>query len=115
MVARLQHCEEDRKGRELEAREQKNQVSWTHLQMSLTAVGWDSALCGLQMETLQQALHSLEEEAERLHSQLSAVNQEKVGHAQEASCLQRELQDAEKKVRNGRPSASPSHHDTFTP
>lgn len=71
------------------------------------------------MERLQQALHSLEEEAALLRSKLSAVNQEKVGHAQEVGCLQRELQDAEKKVSNGRASVhhlttTPSHHDTIT-
>ncbi|XP_075902255.1 ninein-like protein isoform X2 [Nelusetta ayraudi] len=75
VTVRLQRCEEDRKERELEAQEQKNRV-----------------------ERLQQALHSLEEEAELLRSKLSTVNQEKLGHAQEVSCLQRELQDAEKKV-----------------
>lgn len=111
---RLQRCEEDRKERELEAQEQKNRVSWTHLQLSLTARGRDSALFRPQVERLQQALHSLEEEAELLRSKLSAVNQEKLDHAQEVSCLHRELQDAEKKVRNGRPSASTSHHHTIT-
>lgn len=115
MTVRLQRCEEDRKERELEAQEQKNRVSWTHLQLSLTAGGRDSALFRPQVERLQQALHSLEEEAELLRSKLSAVNQEKLGHAQEVSCLHRELQDAEKKVRNGRPSASTSHHHTTTP
>lgn len=31
VTVRLQRCEEDRKERELEAQEQKNRVSWTHL------------------------------------------------------------------------------------
>lgn len=122
VTLRLQRCDEDRKEREVEAQDQKNQVSWTHLD-SLAAVthsrgGRDSALLCPQVERLQRALHSLEEEAELLRSKLSSVNQEKVGHAQEVRCLQRELLDAEKKVSNGRASASPSHHQrlhTTTP
>lgn len=58
-----------------------------------------------QVEKLQQALHSLEEEAELVRSQLSNVNQEKLGHTQEVSDLRRKLQDAEKKVRDHKPAA----------
>lgn len=66
------------------------------------------------MEKLQHSLHTLEEEAELLRSKLSVVNQEKISHAQEVSGLHRELQDAERKVRNSRPSVSSSHHRTLT-
>lgn len=59
------------------------------------------------MEKLQQALHSLEEEAELVRSQLSDVNQEKLGHTQEVSDLRRKLQDAEKKVRDHKPAVPP--------
>lgn len=59
------------------------------------------------MEKLQQALHSLEEEAELVRSQLSGVNLEKVGLTQEVSDLRRKLQDAEKKVRDHKPAAPP--------
>lgn len=43
VTARMQRCEEDRKERELEAREQKNQVSWNQMgpQLSVTAEGRD--------------------------------------------------------------------------
>lgn len=53
------------------------------------------------MEKLQQSLLSLESEAELLRSQLHAINQEKLGHAQEVTVLQKELQDAQKKVSTG--------------
>ncbi|KAM7409198.1 hypothetical protein PAMA_002747 [Pampus argenteus] len=51
-----------------------------------------------QMETLQQALLSLEFEAKLLRSQLHAVSQEKLGHTQEMTDVQRKLQDAQNKV-----------------
>lgn len=51
------------------------------------------------MEKLQQSVLSLESEAELLRSQLHAVNQEKLGHAQEVSDLQRKLHDAQDKVK----------------
>ncbi|XP_041802842.1 ninein-like protein isoform X2 [Chelmon rostratus] len=51
-----------------------------------------------KVEKLQQSLLSLESEAELLRTQLHAVNQEKLGHAQEVSDLQRELQSAQSKV-----------------
>lgn len=50
------------------------------------------------MEKLQQSVVSLESEAELLRSQLHAVHQEKLVHAQEVSDLQRKLQDAQSKV-----------------
>lgn len=55
-------------------------------------------VCLHQVEKLQQSLLSLESEAELLRTQLHAVNQEKLGHAQEVSDLQRELQSAQSKV-----------------
>ncbi|XP_070832917.1 ninein-like protein isoform X7 [Chaetodon trifascialis] len=51
-----------------------------------------------KVEKLQQSLLSLESEAEVLRSQLHAVSQEKLGHAQEVSDLQRKLRDAQNKV-----------------
>ncbi|XP_076599235.1 ninein-like protein isoform X4 [Chaetodon auriga] len=51
-----------------------------------------------KVEKLQQSLLSLESEAELLRSQLHTVNQEKLGHAQEVSDLQRKLHDAQNKV-----------------
>lgn len=51
-----------------------------------------------KVEKLQQAALSLESEAGLLRSQLSAVGQEKLGHVQEVSELQRKLQDAQRKV-----------------
>ncbi|XP_030296914.1 LOW QUALITY PROTEIN: ninein-like protein [Sparus aurata] len=51
-----------------------------------------------KVEKLQQSLLSLESETELLRSQLHAVNQEKLGHAQEVSDLQRKLQVAQNKV-----------------
>ncbi|KAM9345492.1 ninein-like protein [Symphorus nematophorus] len=51
-----------------------------------------------KVEKLQQSLLSVESEAELLRSQLHAVNQEKLGHAQEVTELQRKLQDAQNKV-----------------
>nr|XP_046257042.1 ninein-like protein isoform X1 [Scatophagus argus] len=51
-----------------------------------------------KVEKLQQSLPSLESEAELLRSHLHAINQEKLGHAQEVTDLQKELQDAQKKV-----------------
>lgn len=47
-----------------------------------------------QVEQVQQQLVTLETEAERLRSQLHAVTQEKLSHAQEANELQRKLRDA---------------------
>uniref|UniRef100_A0A671Y6G4 Ninein-like n=1 Tax=Sparus aurata TaxID=8175 RepID=A0A671Y6G4_SPAAU len=55
-------------------------------------------VCLHQVEKLQQSLLSLESETELLRSQLHAVNQEKLGHAQEVSDLQRKLQVAQNKV-----------------
>lgn len=54
-----------------------------------------------QVEKLQQSLLSLESEAELLRSQLHAVNQEKLGYAQDLTSLQRKLQDAQDKVSTG--------------
>ncbi|XP_070696599.1 ninein-like protein [Pempheris klunzingeri] len=51
-----------------------------------------------KVEKLQQAALSLESEAELLRSQLRAVTQEKLGHAQEVSDQQRTLQDAQSKM-----------------
>uniref|UniRef100_A0A8C4NR43 EF-hand domain-containing protein n=1 Tax=Dicentrarchus labrax TaxID=13489 RepID=A0A8C4NR43_DICLA len=51
-----------------------------------------------KVEKLQQSALSLESEAELLRSQLHAVNQEKLGRAQEVTDLQRKLQDAQEKV-----------------
>ncbi|KAM9847974.1 ninein-like protein [Aulostomus maculatus] len=51
-----------------------------------------------KVETLQHSLLSLEEEAELLRSQLHAISQEKLGHAQCVADLQRTLQDAQSKV-----------------
>ncbi|XP_056252042.1 ninein-like protein [Seriola aureovittata] len=51
-----------------------------------------------KVENLQQCLLSLESEAELLRSQLHAVSQEKLSHAQEVTDLQRKLQDAHNKV-----------------
>ncbi|XP_044228059.1 ninein-like protein isoform X4 [Thunnus albacares] len=51
-----------------------------------------------KVEELQQALISLESEAELLRSQLNAVSREKLGHAQEVTDTQRKLQDAQNKV-----------------
>ncbi|XP_036979542.1 ninein-like protein isoform X2 [Acanthopagrus latus] len=51
-----------------------------------------------KVEKLQESLLSLESETELLRSQLHAVNQEKLGHAQEGSDLQRKLQIAQNKV-----------------
>lgn len=53
----------------------------------------------LQVEKLQQSVLSLEAEAELLRSQLTAVSQEKLGHAQDATELQRKLQEAQSRVR----------------
>lgn len=43
------------------------------------------------MEALQRALYSVEAEGEELRSQLRAVCQEKLGHAQEVSQRQRKV------------------------
>ncbi|XP_070771860.1 ninein-like protein [Enoplosus armatus] len=51
-----------------------------------------------KVEKLQQAALSLESEAELLRSQLHAVSQEKLGHAQEVTDQQSKLQDARSKV-----------------
>ncbi|XP_062286382.1 ninein-like protein [Scomber scombrus] len=51
-----------------------------------------------KVEQLQQAVLSLQTEAELLRSQLLAVTQEKVGHAQEVTDVHRKLQDAQNKV-----------------
>ncbi|KAM8738035.1 ninein-like protein isoform 4-T4 [Acanthopagrus schlegelii] len=51
-----------------------------------------------KVEKLQESLLSLESETELLRSQLHTVNQEKLGHAQEVSDLQRKLQIAQNKV-----------------
>ena len=51
------------------------------------------------MERLRRSVLSLESEAELLHSQLHAVRQEKLGHTQEVTELQKKLQDAHNKVR----------------
>ncbi|CAJ1067039.1 ninein-like protein isoform X3 [Xyrichtys novacula] len=51
-----------------------------------------------KVEKLQQSLLSVESEAERLRSQLHAVSQEKLGHAQGVSDLQKKLQDAQRKM-----------------
>ncbi|XP_076018779.1 ninein-like protein isoform X2 [Genypterus blacodes] len=51
-----------------------------------------------KVEKLQEALLSVEAEAELLRSQLHAVNQEKLGHAHEVTDLQRKLQEAQEKV-----------------
>ncbi|XP_072246552.1 ninein-like protein [Leuresthes tenuis] len=47
---------------------------------------------------VQQQLSSVEAEAELLRSELHAVTQEKLGHAQEVAALQRKLQEARSKV-----------------
>ncbi|KAF7652016.1 hypothetical protein LDENG_00102640 [Lucifuga dentata] len=52
----------------------------------------------VKVEKLQESLFSLESEAELLRSQLHAVTQEKVGHAQEVTELQRKFQEAQEKV-----------------
>ncbi|KAL7383093.1 hypothetical protein ABVT39_004747 [Epinephelus coioides] len=51
-----------------------------------------------KVEKLQQAVLSVEAESELLRSQLHAVTQEKLNHAQEVTDLQRKLQDALNKV-----------------
>ncbi|XP_030604234.1 ninein-like protein isoform X2 [Archocentrus centrarchus] len=51
-----------------------------------------------KVEKLQQSLFSLESEAELLRSQLTAINQEKLSHAQEVTELQRKLKDAQIRV-----------------
>nr|XP_020477938.1 ninein-like protein isoform X5 [Monopterus albus] len=51
-----------------------------------------------KVEKLQQTVLSLESEAELLHSQLHAVSQEQLGHAQDVTDLQRKLQAAHHKV-----------------
>ncbi|XP_078137737.1 ninein-like protein isoform X3 [Sander vitreus] len=51
-----------------------------------------------KVEKLQQSLLFVESEAELLRSQLHAVGQEKLGHAQEVTSLHRKLQDAQSKV-----------------
>lgn len=51
-----------------------------------------------KVEKLHQSVVSLEAEVELLHSQLNAVNHEKLSHAQEVTELQRKLQDAQNQV-----------------
>ncbi|XP_034537548.1 ninein-like protein [Notolabrus celidotus] len=51
-----------------------------------------------KVEKLQQSLLSVESEAELLRSQLHAINQEKLRHAQEGRELQGKLQEAQRKV-----------------
>lgn len=71
------------------------QTSTTHGDVSLTA----PAPAPAQVEALQSSALSLEADAQRLRSQLHAVTQEKLGHAQEVTELQRKLQEAHHKVR----------------
>lgn len=71
------------------------QTSTTHGDASLTV----PAPAPVQVEALQSSAHSLEADAERLRSQLHAVTQEKLGHAQEVTELQRKLQEAHDKVK----------------
>nr|XP_057915163.1 ninein-like protein [Doryrhamphus excisus] len=52
----------------------------------------------MKVNKLQQEALSLQEEAERLRSQLHVVTQENLGHAQEVSALHRKLQDAQRKT-----------------
>ncbi|XP_029131422.1 ninein-like protein isoform X2 [Labrus bergylta] len=51
-----------------------------------------------KVEKLQQSLLSVEPEVELLRSQLHAVNQVNLGHAQEVPDLQRKLQDGQSKI-----------------
>lgn len=53
-----------------------------------------------QVETLQQQVISLQEEAKLLRSQLLIVTQEKLGHTQEVTELRRKLREADGKVRS---------------
>ncbi|KAM8859570.1 ninein-like protein isoform 2-T4 [Spinachia spinachia] len=52
-----------------------------------------------KVEVLQRALFSMEAKGERLRSQLHAVDQEKLGHAQEVSQQQRKVEELETSVR----------------
>uniref|UniRef100_G3PEU2 Ninein like n=1 Tax=Gasterosteus aculeatus aculeatus TaxID=481459 RepID=G3PEU2_GASAC len=52
-----------------------------------------------KVEALQRALFSVEAEGEELRSQLRAVCQEKLGHAQEVSQRQRKVEELESSVR----------------
>ncbi|KAM6996881.1 ninein-like protein isoform 2-T3 [Tautogolabrus adspersus] len=51
-----------------------------------------------KVEKLQQSLLSVESEVEFLRSQLHAVNQVNLGHAQDVTELQRKLQDGQSKI-----------------
>lgn len=63
------------------------------------SVSHDHRAFFLQVEKLQQSVLSLEAEAELLRSQLAAVSQEKLSHVQDATELQRKLQEAQSRVR----------------